>query len=181
MKKIAVLIIALINSAIYAQGPTIDPGCPVYEQNDLTLTINGWDFDRTDYDHGTFANVVGATNLASLSYSGEKDTEEFGYPWFYYADGVANSIQFKGLLEGINNSYQGKKIIHSFIIRSRNNFNVNGLRVGDLKSDVTSTFSNVCYKENGNLIYLYYKWYTIGFLIDPATNTILEIELYSPI
>lgn len=74
-----------------------------YEQDDLTLIINGWDFDRTDYDHATFGSVVGATPLATLSYSGEKDTAEFGYPWFYYKDlSGENWMKFSGLQEGDN-------------------------------------------------------------------------------
>jgi hypothetical protein len=153
-----------------------------YEEDELTLTINGWDFDRIDYNHAAFTNVVGSASLATLSYSGERDTAEFGYPWFYYKDSNGeNWMRFSGILEGADGNYQGKKTINSFQIKNRNNFNVNGLRVGDPKSDVVTTFSNVCYKDNGNHIYIHYRWYTVSFIIDPATNLVTQMNLFCPI
>jgi hypothetical protein len=182
MKNIIFIIIVLISNSLFAQTLVISNDDCIFSKNDLTITLSGWDIDRTDYDHATFTSVVGDNNLNALSYSGEKDTEEFSYPWFYYTDSNGeNFIHFSGVLEGTNGTYQGQKMINSFKITSRNHFNVNGLRVGDPKIAVMTAFPQLCYKSDVNDIFLSYEWYTLSFTIDSNTNLISCISLYSPL
>jgi hypothetical protein len=55
-----------------------------YTESEITIKLNGWDINRTDYTHERFIEVTDINNNSELNYSGEKDTEEFGYPWYYY-------------------------------------------------------------------------------------------------
>jgi len=160
-----------------------------FDTSDLTIELNGWDIDRTDYTHENFLNCTGLQNKSQfdnpqLDYSGEKDTAEFGYPWYYYYSGT-NFIHFAGVVESSGN-YNGLKRINNFVIRERGVFNLNGIQVGDSLADLEQEFSgvNFCTKtidSSKKALFIRYEYFTLGFLISSADDTIQEIELYSPI
>lgn len=118
-----------------------------------------------------------------MDYSGEKDTEEFGYPWYYYY--LGNSyIHLAGVTENFN--YNGKKRINSFVIKERGVFHVNGIQVGDIESALKQAFSEVSFctdsissRKKG--LYFWYEYFALTFVISTYDHTILEIELYAPI
>lgn len=140
-------------------------------------------FDRTDYTHEKFIEVAGLENSNELDYSGEKDKEEFGCPWYYYYLGN-NYIHFAGVTKNFN--YNGLKRINSFVIKEKGVFNVNGIQVVDTESDLKHAFSevNFCTKSISSrkkALFFRYEYFTLGFVISTYDNTILEIELYAPI
>lgn len=154
-----------------------------YDSTDLNITLNGWDLDRTDYTHERFIVVAGLKHDSQLDYSGEKDTQEFGYPWYYYYSGN-NYIHFAGVMDS-QGDYNGLKRISSFVIKERGVFNVNGIQVGDTKSDLRQAFSGVNFCSEMNSLgqeemYFWYEYFALSIFISPD-NTIVEIKLSRPI
>ncbi|NEV94865.1 hypothetical protein G3567_11995 [Psychroflexus sp. YR1-1] len=154
-----------------------------YDSTDINVTLNGWDIDRTDYTHERFIEVAGLEQNSQLDYGGEKDTEEFGYPWYYYYLGN-NYIHFAGITEDFN--YNGLKRINSFVIKERGVFHVNGIQVGDTESALKQAFSEVSFctksiSSRKKALFFRYEYFTLGFVISTYDHTILEIELYAPI
>lgn len=154
-----------------------------YDSTDLNISLNGWDIDRTDYTHERFIEVAGLGHNSQLDYSGEKDTEEFGYPWYYYK--LGNSfIHFSGILDNSGN-FNGQKRIFLFKIKSRDVcLNVNGIKIGDTLSKLNQTFNdsnfcNITY-EGQQAKMLRYEHFTLYFVIS-SDNVIKEIGLNKPL
>ncbi|MBZ9652194.1 hypothetical protein [Psychroflexus montanilacus] len=153
-----------------------------YTESEITIELNGWDISRTDYTHEKFIEVTGLDNNSQLTYSGEKDTEEFGYPWYYYGLGESY-FNFAGVMDN-QGDYNGLKRIFSFKIKKRGKLNVNGIQVGDTVDDLKAHFNHFdfCTKTNEGKksLILRYSYQSLIFEISP-NGKIKVIELYSPI
>lgn len=174
MKNIIILAAFFTSLLNFAQN-NINPSNCTYSQSDLTLTLNGWDISRSNYDHFTFINTAALRQYAGLQYSGEKDTAEFGYPWFYYALDD-NYIHFAGVLD-TSGDYTGNKRLFSFKINSGNQFNLNGIEIGDATQEVFNLFPNHCI--DGNEIVVFYDQTALSFKFNPTNNLITSMALDS--
>ena len=171
MKNI-IIITALIFMNIAVAQNSINPDNCTYAESDVTLTLNGWDVSRTDYDHYSFINTARLRQYTNLEYSGEKDTAEFGYPWFYYKLNN-NFIQFAGLLDTPNFNYSGRKKLFSFKINSGTELNLNNIEIGDSTQEIFNLFSNYCMEDD--MIVVFHGYSTVSFEFNPSTDTIESI------
>ncbi|MBZ9652196.1 hypothetical protein [Psychroflexus montanilacus] len=153
-----------------------------FTESEITIELNGWDICRTDYTHEKFIEVTGLDNNSQLTYSGRKDTEEFGYPWYYYGLGESY-FNFAGKQ---NNSgyFNGQKRMFSFKIKKRGSLKVNGIQVGDTVDDLKENFNHVDFCEGSHEgldnLFLRFTYQSLTFILS-SNGTIQEIQLYSPL
>lgn len=175
----------LLCKMAYSQLPASTTDCD-YAYTDINLSLNGWDFSRTDYENSIFIQALGSTiNVGSsptinttLDYSGEKDTAEFGYPWYYYKYG-SNRIHFSGKLNA-NGVLTNEKQLFSFRIVT-DDFNVNGIKVGDNISQVINSFNLICHDSFKSEYYLNYGYHSLSFFYNSQNNLIIRIEYNTPL
>lgn len=147
------------------------------------VILSGWDVSRTDYSHSRFESVTGIDMDAQFNYSGPKDQEEFGYPWFYYKNSNTDNyegLHFAGIVERINDEYQGRNHLRSFKLTT-DTFNVNGVVVGDSIQTVRDQFNDYCEDQETRSVFLRYDEQEIRFYYYELSNTIYKITFFTPI
>jgi hypothetical protein len=180
MKNILIIILLLISSVVYSQR-NVNPNNCTYAATDITITLNGWDIDRVDYDHRAFLTATSLQQYNNFTFSGEKNTAEFGYPWYYYTLND-NRISFAGLIEAQNNQFLGKISLFDFDIKSGQELNVNGINIGDSTQEVLNIFNNICMDNENNALVVYYNCCSVlSFNYDVSTNLITSISYFTPL